>query len=266
MNPIIDPTHPPSGINADANIDAHADTTVRRRNKPPLAIRFQDDPSILEVGVDEAGRGPMFGRVYAGAAILPSSPTAFDHTRMKDSKKFSSKAKLEAAETYIKEHAISWAVAYEDERSIERNNILRATQMAMHTAIHAALRKVPTASTENTLLIIDGNYFTPFIYTASTEAASYTECRLLNSGKPLVNHVMVKGGDNLYTNIAAASILAKTARDRYVHELCEEYPELSRRYGIDKNMGYGTKQHMDGIRKYGITSWHRRTFGACKDY
>jgi ribonuclease HII len=210
----------------------------------------------------------MFGRVYAAAVMLPK--TQFDFGLMKDSKKFTSKTKLEEAEAYIKDHAIAYAVDYEDERSIERNNILRATQMAMHSAVHRTLRIADTLRQENTqnaLLIIDGNIFTPFIYEPTIAKNTYSECRLLHGAQhPPLRHEMVKGGDNIYASVAAASILAKTARDRYVRELCDEYPELSTRYGLDHNMGYGTKQHLDGIHKFGITAWHRRTFGACKEY
>ena len=81
-----------------------------------------------------------------------------------------------------------------------------------------------------------------------------------------INYETIEGGDNKYTAIAAASILAKVERDRYIHELCLENPELIERYGIDSNKGYGSKVHMDGIKKYGITKWHRRTFGLCKNY
>jgi ribonuclease HII len=76
----------------------------------------------------------------------------------------------------------------------------------------------------------------------------------------------VEGGDNTYTSIAAASILAKVERDNYIDELCKENPELSERYGIDSNKGYGAKKHLEGIKQHGITIWHRRTFGICKEY
>ena len=81
-----------------------------------------------------------------------------------------------------------------------------------------------------------------------------------------VSHVCIEGGDNKYTAIAAASILAKVARDQYIADLCEQYPELDEKYGIAKNKGYGSKQHLDGIQNNGITSWHRRTFGICKKF
>ena len=105
------------------------------------------------------------------------------------------------------------------------------------------------------LLLIDGNYF--------------KQLTILNKGKTKLVHInyeTVEGGDNKFTSIAAASILAKVERDKYIHELCEENPELIERYGIDSNKGYGSKKHMDGIKTYGITKWHRRTFGICKTF
>ena len=81
-----------------------------------------------------------------------------------------------------------------------------------------------------------------------------------------LRHVTVEQGDATYMGIAAASILAKTARDEYVVEMCKTYPALSHRYGLEKNMGYGTKTHLSGIQEHGISQWHRRTFGnACKN-
>jgi ribonuclease HII len=81
-----------------------------------------------------------------------------------------------------------------------------------------------------------------------------------------LKHVCIEGGDNKYCAIAAASILAKTERDKYIQDLCDEYPDLKQKYGIDKNKGYGTKLHIDGIKEHGITKWHRKTYGLCKKY
>ena len=81
-----------------------------------------------------------------------------------------------------------------------------------------------------------------------------------------INHVCIEGGDNIYTAIAAASILAKIERDSYINELCEKNPFLVEYYDLKKNKGYGTKKHMDGIIKYGITDMHRKTFGICREY
>jgi len=209
-----------------------------------------EDPLTLEIGVDEAGRGPLFGRVYSGAVILPKDDT-FDHSLMKDSKKFHSKKKIAEVAEYIKTNAIAWGVGYCTEQTIDDINILQATQQSMHKAIAAALKKVDHS---NVLLLVDGNYFKP--YTHNTH----------NSNPTPLPYTTVEGGDNTYTSIAAASILAKVARDDYIDELCGENPELEAHYGIASNKGYGAKRHIDGIKEHGITIWHRRSFGICKQY
>ena len=105
---------------------------IKKRNvQLPLKICFDMNNTIIELGIDEAGRGPMFGRVYAGVVVLPKDDS-FDHYQMKDSKKFHSKKKIEEVAEYIKQNAIAWAVEYEDEQVIDKINILQATQSAMH--------------------------------------------------------------------------------------------------------------------------------------
>jgi len=230
--------------------------TRKPRLKPtPLLPTSLGDNNLqieIEIGVDEVGRGPMFGRVYAAAVILPKE--GFDHSKMKDSKKFHSEKKREEVAKYIQEHAIGWAVAYEDEKVIDEMNVLQATQKAMHTCI-STLVKSCSLNPVNTKLLIDGNYFNSF--------KTYHADR----GKwDIWNHECVEGGDNKYSCIAAASILAKTARDDYIDELCKEHPELIERYSLDTNKGYGSKKHLEGIQQYGITPWHRRTFGICKGF
>jgi len=214
------------------------------------------DSSIIEIGADEAGRGPMFGRVYSGAVVLPKDDS-FDHYKMKDSKKFTSKnnKKIQEVADYIKANAIAWAVEYEDERVIDDINILQATQSAMHKAIRSVLRQIKDLDTNNLFLLIDGNYF-----------KQLTVFNKSNNRIENAKFETIEGGDNKFTSIAAASILAKVERDKYIEELCIENPELIEKYGIDSNKGYGSKTHMDGIRKHGITKWHRRTFGLCKEF
>ena len=80
-----------------------------------------------------------------------------------------------------------------------------------------------------------------------------------------VNHVLVEGGDNKFCSIAAASILAKVERDKWISEMCEKYKKLVEYYNLEKNKGYGTAQHLDGIKKFGISPWHRTTYGCCKN-
>ena len=242
---------------------------------------------IIEIGADEAGRGPMFGRVYSGAVVLPKDDS-FDHYKMKDSKKFTSKnsKKINEVAEYIKQNAIAWAVAYEDERVIDEINILQATQSAMHKAIQNVIGQLTKNNTvldyNNLFLLIDGNYFKPFHYESDhnmggSSAKSNVTIKPIQmpmsstNTKPsfktsTLHYTTIEGGDNKYTSIAAASILAKVERDKYIEDLCLHNPDLIEKYGLDSNKGYGSKRHMDGIKKHGISKWHRRTFGICKEY
>jgi ribonuclease HII len=219
-----------------------------------LEVFHKDDTYII--GVDEVGRGPLFGRVYAAAVILPHF--GFKHDLMKDSKKFTSSKKIKEIANYIKENCIAYSIMYQDEKSIDKHNILNATYDAMHTAIKDTIKTVNTTNTTNTvnnkyLIIVDGNNFKPLTYYDSN-----------SENMKEVDTICVVNGDNTYSAIAAASILAKVERDNYIQELCLEYPKLNEYYGISKNKGYGTKQHMEAIKQYGITQWHRKTFGLCK--
>ena len=234
-----------------------------------LKTAYCVEDSIREIGVDEAGRGPMFGRVYAGAVILPKSLETFNHALMKDSKKFHSEKKIREVAAYIKANAVAWAVGWADEREIDQLNIRRATHKAMHQAIAAVLAK--QVNMKNILLLVDGNDFTPFLVQAEPGPATPGPATLgpATLGPATlgpVQHVCIEGGDNTYSAIAAASILAKVARDDYIAELCAQQPDLITRYDLLKNKGYGTKKHMDGIKQYGITQWHRKTFGICRGF
>ena len=183
---------------------------------------------------------------------------------MKDSKKFHSGKKIREVAAYIKEKAIAWAVGWADEREIDELNIRRATHKAMHQAIQEVITKhlADKKGDATILLLVDGNDFTPFKHVKEPGPAS------LGPASPgpasPVQHVCIEGGDNTYSCIAAASILAKVARDDYIAELCAAEPDLITRYDLLKNKGYGTKKHMDGLKQYGITQWHRRTFGICR--
>ncbi len=228
-----------------------------------LHRHYADSPDIYEVGIDEAGRGPLFGRVYAAAVILPKEAEAdgdfeYDFTNMKDSKKFSSKKKIREVAEYIKEHSVSWAVAFESETTIDRINILQATQSAMHKAIRACLEMAKTKKTEvlgesNCHLLVDGNYFNSFIgFDKKTQQITS------------IPNTCVKGGDSMYAAIAAASILAKVSRDNYIDDMCDEHPWLDELYGIRSNKGYGAKAHMAAVREHGASNWHRKSFAPCK--
>jgi ribonuclease HII len=213
----------------------------------PLTKFYNEESNLLEIGIDEAGRGPLFGRVYTAAVILPKD-TDFDFEKMKDSKKFSSKKKINEVAEHIKEKALYWSVTYNDETVIDTINIRQSVLKSMHQSI----KNIITEEKEY-LLLVDGNDFRPFMRFKDDELYP-------------INHICIEGGDNKYCAIAAASILAKTERDKYIGELCDENPELKEKYGLDKNKGYGTKQHLEGIKNNGISKWHRKTYGICKDY
>ena len=193
--------------------------------------------NTLEVGLDEAGRGPMFGRVYVAGVILPQED--FNYEMIKDSKKLSERKRLIASD-YIKDYAIDWVIHYKDEKYIDKHNILQANYHAMHEALDKLL-VIPEH------IIIDGNYWKHYC----GKDGNY------------ISHTTVVKGDNKFTSVAAASILAKVARDNYIYKLCDDYPKLDEYYNIKSNKGYGAKAHIEGIKKYGITKWHRKSFGLC---
>jgi ribonuclease HII len=228
-----------------------------KNKKIPLKKFHLEDTNIFEIGVDEAGRGPLFGRVYTAAVILPKDDS-FEHSKVKDSKKFTSKKKIEEAAEYIKSNALAWYVSYEDEKTIDEINILQATQKAMHTCILEVRKQYYAEKNDNNLLfhlLIDGNYFNPI--TVVDKKTNMIKA---------IPYDTIEGGDNKYSCIAAASILAKVYRDKYIADLCEQHPDLITKYCLDSNKGYGAKKHIDGIKEHGITIWHRRSFGICKNY
>jgi ribonuclease HII len=233
----------------DLDLEKSKKRVIKQNN---LLHFYSEKPETVEIGIDEVGRGPLFGRLYSAAVILPKNDS-FDHSKMKDSKKFHSKKKIEEIAEYIKKNAIGWSINWEDERIIDEINILQATQKCMHKCIHDILKKIENP--ENIHLLIDGNYFKSYTY---FNANKKQICEL--------NYDCIEGGDNKYSCIAAASILAKVERDKYIEELCKENPDLIEKYSIDSNKGYGTAKHLEGIKTFGITQWHRKSFGICKSF
>ena len=207
---------------------------------------------FIEIGIDEAGRGPMFGRVYIGAVVLPKDSKQFDFSKMKDSKKFHSDKKIKEVAEYIKSHAIAWTVTYAEHTDIDAKNIRRATIDCMHNAVNEIMEKMNTTP-DKLYLLVDGNDFIPMM-------------KLCDDSYIQIPHKCIESGDNTYASIAAASILAKVTRDEYIMQMCKENPELNTRYDLESNKGYGTKKHMDGIKLNGISQWHRKSFGLCKEF
>ena len=201
------------------------------------------DETKIEVGLDEAGRGCLFGPVCIGAVIWPNQDPLFNGKEppiIKDSKKVSEK-KRNILKEYIEENAIAWSVQFISHEEIDQTNILKATMKGMHQCIDDIRQKCSI----NTILV-DGNNFK--IYT--DEDLNY------------IDHKCVISGDNTYKSIAAASILAKTHRDNYIYDLVKEQPDLEK-YGLHKHKGYGTKLHIDALKENGPIEGHRRSFKPC---
>lgn len=185
--------------------------------------------SVIEVGVDEAGRGALAGPVTVAACIMPFG---FQHELIKDSKLLSEPQRADARRL-VMENALAYAVVHIPVEVIESTNILKATLTGMHQALENVY-----AQKEFDFLLIDGDQFHGF------------------NGIPFET---VVGGDNMYVSIAAASILAKTERDLLMKSLSKENPE-NEAYGWGSNKGYGTKQHRDAIQENGATGHHRQSF------
>ncbi|WP_420387818.1 ribonuclease HII [Roseivirga sp.] len=179
---------------------------------------------LIEAGCDEAGRGPLAGPVVAAAVILPPD---YSNELLNDSKKLKKK-ELESLEGVIKKEALAYSVQEVSHTQIDEINILNASYLAMHLS-------VKDLSIQPELLLIDGNRFKPY------------------EGIP---HECIIKGDGIYMSIAAASILAKTHRDRLMKTLAQQYPG----YGWESNAGYPTLKHREAIRQLGVTPYHRKSF------
>lgn len=188
-----------------------------------LANFFQTE--LLEAGCDEAGRGCLAGPVFAAAVILPKE---FYHPDLNDSKQLS-EAKREELRVVVEERALAWAVAEVSPERIDEINILNASFEAMESAVKQLLP-------QPAMLLIDGNRF-------KTSLDIPYKC--------------IVGGDGIYANIAAASILAKTHRDERMRQLSMKYPQ----YSWESNKGYPTRAHKAAIVEHGVTPHHRRSFG-----
>jgi len=223
----------------------------------------------FEIGIDEAGRGPLFGRLYVAAVVLPEKVSLHveegkktskknkdpSWLMVKDSKKIKKRTTITSISNFIKENATAWAIHFIEHDVIDKINIRQSVFQGMHECIKQVITKLALNNNKKEIfLLIDGNDFKPFTVYDDESESLYT-----------FPYETIEGGDNKYLAIAAASILAKCARDDYIDELCILHPELCERYNIHKNMGYGTKAHLDGIVEHGITQWHRASYGRCKD-
>ena len=181
-------------------------------------------PGVVEAGCDEAGRGPLAGPVFAAAVILPEG---FSHPLLNDSKRMTERSR-DILRPIIEQEAVAWAVEAVQPEEIDSINILNASIAGMQRAV---LR----LAVKPDVILVDGNRFKPL--------DGYM-------------HVTVVHGDATYASIAAASVLAKTWRDEFMKKIALEYPQ----YGWDHNMGYPTREHIEAIRRYGYTPYHRMSF------
>lgn len=186
----------------------------------------------IEVGVDEVGRGCLAGNVVAAAVVLPKN---FSHPTLTDSKQLSEKERVEL-ESYIKTTALAWAIAEASVEEIDIYNIAGASVLAMHRALDKIFSQITPE-----LILVDGKYFKPYNF---------------------VPYQCIIKGDATFFSIAAASVLAKNYRDAQMRILAQEFPQ----YAWEKNVGYPTPEHQKAIEKYGISPYHRKTFGICKKF
>lgn len=196
----------------------------------------------IKAGIDEVARGCLAGPVYAAAVIWPYElDDEESKIILRDSKKLSKK-KRNFLKDYIEENAIDFSVASETNEVIDDINILKAT----HSAMHKAIKNLNVTPDE---LLVDGNLFTPYFE---------------ENGEAIPHECFIKGDDK-FQCISAASILAKVYHDEYIEDLLEKDESLEK-YGWRTNMCYGTKKHIDAIKENGLTKYHRKTFGICKEY
>ena len=193
----------------------------------------------IEAGIDEAGRGCLLGNVYAAAVIMPTEFSDDIYLQIRDSKKLSAK-KRNFLKDYIESNAISYGIGYCTPLEIDTHNIREASLIAMHRALDKLNVDIDT-------ILVDGNYFKPYF-------SNYDN---------FVNYICIAKGDNQYLSIASASILAKCYHDQHIINLINNNSNIIK-YGLNTNMGYGTKIHLDAIKKYGITEFHRKTFSPCQ--
>lgn len=204
-------------------------------------------PSItrIELGVDEAGRGPFAFDVCSAAVLMPHDYDPDDKLikMINDSKKVTEKRRDVLAE-YIKQKAVAYGIGVATVEEIDSHNILQATYMAMHRAINKAREMLSSKGMSLEHIMVDGNRFKPY---------------------DNIPHTCCIGGDAKHLNIAAASILAKTYRDKEISNIVSARPDLDEKYGFSKNKGYGTAKHMAGLKAHGPCEFHRKSYAPVRD-
>lgn len=194
----------------------------------------------IVVGLDESAVGSLIGKLVAGAVVLPTSDYELDITQLCDSKKMTEKNRVKMFDEITK--YCSYGIGEVEHHELDIIGLGQARRIVFHRALDDLLTKHPDLKIDK--CIIDG-----------TLASKYKN----------IPHECIPKADSKFPNVSAASIIAKVYRDRWVYELCEKEPELSLLYGWKQNKGYPSKMHLDAIRQYGITQYHRKSYGPCKN-
>lgn len=217
----------------------------KKRVKKEYHLLPYQEANRIEIGIDEAGAGTFLGSLFIAGVILPQNFEELmkqdGNVVIRDSKKMSQKRR-EYAETFIKENALEWHIVEKTHQEVDDMNILQARLTGFHDVVRL-MNHQPEK------ILVDGDKFVPY-YDENGRVIQY-EC--------------VIEGDNTYLSIAAASILAKTAQMRHIEELVKEN-EILKNYDVHNNHGYGTARHLNAIKEYGVTPYHRLSFGICRKY
>jgi ribonuclease HII len=203
---------------------------------------FHNENVDYEIGVDESGRGTLFGPVFAAAVVFAKTTTVPSDVPLNDSKKLTPKRRA-VVRKWVEENALAWSVAQRDHDYIDKHNIWKATLSAMSEAINNV--KTQLKQSKSVSLVIDGNRF--------------------DNKEVGLPFVAIEKADAKYVHVAAASVLAKEHHDDTVRQLIAQHPELAV-YNLTSSMGYATSKHCEAIREHGPSQWHRKTFGKVKEY
>ena len=197
-------------------------------------LRYQNKKN-LEIGVDECARGVLFGRIYGAAVIYPKKglPKEIEY-QIDDSKKLTSK-KRDKIYNELKKYGLKYAFSYYDSNDVDEKGI----QYCNYQVFHDSINKLNIKPDK---ILVDGRCFKPY----------YLEDKL-------IDHECIIKGDSKYFSIACASIIAKEEHDKYIRELINEKPYLEK-YDLGNNMGYGTKNHIEAIKNYGYSDYHRKSY------
>lgn len=240
-------------------------SVIKQQTLHEYLLDEQSKTSLLpmEVNIDEVSKGSLILSLCTCAYILPRDYESLQTcqlllSQVKDSKKLSEKKRLEIVEQ-LKAIAYAYVIDFAEMDEIDTKNILGANMSSFHRCIDKIRKKLKEEGKEEEidLLVIDGNQFVPYFYTIENENKQIQRKDL--------KYTTIKSADALYIGVACASIIAKVTRDQLVYEICEKYPMYAEKYGWKKNHGYGTKQHIDVLKKeQTFTEFHRKSFNPVK--